>query len=550
MPSRRTGAAALLCVYAGAQAQAQAPGPQVLTYFSAIDESDQPYALYLPKDFDPSRKYPLVISLHGADSNHRLNLKRVFGKGNLRGESDAEASRYFPRFRDVGFIVASPFARGTLGYQGLPEQDVYDVMADVKRRLPIDEDRVYLTGLSMGGGGTLWLGLTRPDLWAAIAPVCPLVPDGTVELAGNALHLPVRLFHGEQDPVVPVAGTRLWQKRLLDLGVNAEYVEYPGVRHNAWDYAYKDAQIFDWFARFRRDPHPDRVRFTSAAYKYGLAYWVEFDALTPGTLARIDVHFAAKNRIEAATKNLDGFTLRLAGHPQFVPGQPVSVTIDGGKALAVRGATLSFERTPAGWRAGHAKAEGKRAGAEGPIREAVAGRHIYVYGTADSPPPEELKRRREVAERAAAWSWSRARLLLGLPVKADRDLTAQDRDSANLVLFGTRETNRAIARFAAGLPVALNAGAADYGLVYIFPEGKRYVLVNSGLSWWTGAEDAERGGFDRYAPHLRPLATFGDFVLFKGSLTHVVVEGRFDRNWRLPPASAQAMAATGAVAVR
>src|SRR6185295_20385165 len=119
---------------------------------------EQPYALYLPKSFDPSRRYPLVISLPAAYSNHRLNLRRLFGQGNRLRESDAEASRYFPPFRDVNYIVACPFARGTIGFQGLGETEVYHVMADVKRRFPVDDDRVYLTGNSMGGGGALWLG--------------------------------------------------------------------------------------------------------------------------------------------------------------------------------------------------------------------------------------------------------------------------------------------------------------------------------------------------------------------------------------------------------
>jgi hypothetical protein len=437
-----------------------------------------------------------------------------------------------------------------MAYQGLPEVEVYDVIADVKRRFNVDEDRVFLTGLSMGGGGALWLGLTRPDLWAAIAPVCPQVREGTVELAANALNVPLRLFQGERDPVVPVAGTRQWHKRLLELGVSAEYVEYPAVRHNAWDFAYKDGSIFDWFAKFKRDRFPSRVHFVSQAYKYGAAYWVAFDAFAPGTSAEIDVRFTAKNRVEATTKNLDGFTLRLAGHPQFVAGQAVSVTLDGAVVKVRTAPVLSFERTASGWRAGSAKAEGKRAGAEGPIREAVAGRHIYVYGTADSPSAEELRRRREVAERAAAWSWPRTRLMLALPVKADRDVREEDLESASLVAFGTRETNRVIARVAAQLPLELNAGAADYGLAFVVPAGKRYVLVNSGLPWWTGMEDSGRGGYDRHAVPLRALMGFGDFILFKGSLSHVVSEGRFDRNWKLPAAAAATMTATGAVAIR
>ena len=201
---------ALAC--ATAFAQTYTSGPQVVTFFSDVDDSGQPYALYLPPSFDASKQYPLVISLHGAGSNHRLNLRRVFGQGNRPGETDGEASRYFPKLRDVDYIVASPFARGTMGYQGIAEKDVYDVMADVKRRFPIDESRVYLTGLSMGGGGALWLGLTRPGLWAAIAPVCPAAPAGTEDLAPNALDLAVHIFHGERDPVVPVDVSREWQK--------------------------------------------------------------------------------------------------------------------------------------------------------------------------------------------------------------------------------------------------------------------------------------------------------------------------------------------------
>ena len=83
--------AVILAAMGTAVAQIYPHGPQVLTFLSDIDDSDQPYALYLPKKLAPGKKYPLVISLHGAWSNHRLNLRRVFGKGNLPGETDAEA---------------------------------------------------------------------------------------------------------------------------------------------------------------------------------------------------------------------------------------------------------------------------------------------------------------------------------------------------------------------------------------------------------------------------------------------------------------------------
>src|ERR1700760_4170933 len=128
LPIRLQIAATLLLLLAapGARSQKLSPGPQVLTFLSDVDDTDQPYGLYLPKNFNPAKKYPLVVMLHGAASNHRLALRRVFGFSNLNGETDVEATRYFPEWKDVDYIVVSTLARGTMGYQGIAEKDVYD----------------------------------------------------------------------------------------------------------------------------------------------------------------------------------------------------------------------------------------------------------------------------------------------------------------------------------------------------------------------------------------------------------------------------------------
>lgn len=186
------------------------------------------------------------------------------------------------------------------------------MLADVTRRFPVDENRTYLTGYSMGGG-TLWAGLTRPDIWAAIAPICPAPPFGTVERAPNALNVPVLLFQGDADPLVVPEVSRQWVKRLQGAGAVVEYTEYPGVGHNAWENAYADNDIFKMFARHRRNPFPDRVRFVTDVYRHSQAYWVTFGQLTPGTFASIDAQFAAPNRLEITTGDLDAFTLNLTG---------------------------------------------------------------------------------------------------------------------------------------------------------------------------------------------------------------------------------------------
>ncbi len=541
-----------LAVHGVAGGQAIESGPQVLTYYSDVDDTEQPYALYLPANFDGSRRYPLVVSLHGAGSNHRLNLRRVFGRNNAEGENDVEASRYFPEWDDVEYIVAAPYARGTMGYQGVAEQDVLDVLADVKRRFPIDENRVYLTGLSMGGGGTLWIGLTRPDIWAAIAPVCPAPPRGMEALIPNALNLPIRIFQGAVDPVVRPESVRTWVERFAVVGTPVEYTEYPGVDHFSWVPAYEGGQIFEWFGRFERNPHPERVRFASDRYAYDTAYWVRLDALTPGTLAGIDARVTAPNRVDVTTSALDGFTLHVAGHPQLDARRPLLVTIDG-TALEVRAPdSASFRRERGGWVAGRSAARGKRAGAEGPMSEAIASRHIYVYGTAGEPTRDELAARRAQALRAAEWSVDRGpfwgRVMVFPRVVADADVRPSDLESSHLVLFGTKETNSVIARFDHRLPIRLDGDSERYGLVYVYPVDGRYVLINSGLPWWHAGAGAAGSPFTGEIVAFQ-LMGLGDYLLFEDSADRVIAQGRFDNDWRLPAAAAEAMRATGVVMV-
>lgn len=517
---------------------AQATGPQVVSFFSNADDTEQPYGLYVPKNFDPAKRYPLVVMLHGAGSNHRLALRRVFGKSNSAGENDVEATRYFPQWADVDFIVATPYARGTAGYQGIPEKDVYDVLADVQRRFSIDTNRIYLTGLSMGGGGSLWLALSRPDIWAAVAPVCPAPPRGTEVLAPNALNYPMWFFQGSADPVVRPEGVREWVSNLKTLGTRVAYTEYPGVQHDSWVNAYRDGAVFKWFDTIRRNPWPDRVRFVSSQHKYNKAYWVTLDALTPGTPARIDAVFTGNNAIEIKTDSLDGFTLRLSGHPRYRAGQPLQLTIDGKKIKISKTGTISLSRARNQWNEGVLETSPmtKRKGMEGPIFDAFGARHIYVYGTRDNPSLEERTARMNIAVQAANWSVYRGeflgRMLFFPRVVSDREIRPSD-SSAHLVLFGTKETNSIIQQHADILPLHLDSSARDHGLLYIFPANERYLAISSGLPWWTGMGT----GFS-FGPSAQSLLSdFKDYVLFKGSVKNRVAEGYFNAQWKLPAAA-------------
>jgi hypothetical protein len=180
-------------------------------------------------------------------------------------------------------------------------------------------------------------GADTPDVWA-VAPVCADVFPGTSDLAPNALNLPVRLFHGDLDPLVSVESSRQWQRRLLTLDSPVEYIEFPGIRHNAWDFAYKNGNIFEWFAKYRRNANPDRVRLVTRDLHYRAAYWVRIDSIAPGVLGSVDA-VRTSGGVRVQTQDVDAFTLSTTAK---------TVTIDGAAVRLRPAAALSFTKTPKG----------------------------------------------------------------------------------------------------------------------------------------------------------------------------------------------------------
>ena len=244
-------------------------------YRSAVDDTLQPYALYVPRSYDPTKAYPLLVTLHGATSNHLLNRRRVFGLGNRPGESDYEAIR-----NDVELSRARLHRRGSLRPRrgGGLQRDrrratCCGSWTTCSRAYNVDPDRVHLTGLSMGGGGTWQIGLRHPDRFASISPVCavaslnmfpwaaarrPLDKElgeltSAMAVAENASNQQVFIFHGDEDPAVPVEQSRKMVEiysGLGWLGKSVHYFELPGVHHFAWDFSYRE--------RIALRPHPRR----------------------------------------------------------------------------------------------------------------------------------------------------------------------------------------------------------------------------------------------------------------------------------------------------
>ncbi len=407
----------------------------------------------------------------------------------------------------------------------------------------------------MGGGGTLWIGLTRPDLWAAIAPVCPAPPAGTDILAGNALNFPVHLFVGDRDRLMTNADN--WESMFEANNVDVEYTIYPGISHNSWEYAYKDGFIFEWFSQFEKNPYPSQVKFTTRAFKYSKAYWVKLDNLTPGVETSINAKFTDENSIEVTTSNLLAFTLYLKDHPQFNPESKVTVTIDG-KSISVESPdAVSFSKENGTWinKKFTPGLFSKQPGAEGPVVEAVNSNHIYIYGTLGEPTQVESQARQAVANYAADWAFYRpfgGRVMIFPRVLADNGVRQSDIETSNLVLFGTAETNSIIKRYADRLPMQLKEGTDEYGLLYIYPMNGHYVLINSGLPWWTppASEENQTGGFSLSSSKVDALNVYKDFILFKNTPDNIISEGYFNENWEIPEAELSKLKASGVVDVK
>jgi len=415
----------------------------------------------------------------------------------------------------------------------------------------------------MGGGGTLYLGLIHPDVFAAIAPVCPAPPEEVYELTGNALNLPVTIYQGGADPVVSPEGVREIADELLKSGVSVEYHEFPGVRHDVWVPAYKDENIFSWFDGQVRNPFPERVTYSTRWYKYNAAYWMLIDKMTPGTLATVDARFTNTNSLEIKTINTDAFTLKLKGHPSFRSSDPLTVKINGAPVQSAPKLNHSFVLKEGKWVAEkyEAPVTSKKPGLEGPMYEALTSRNLFVYGTQESAGTEEIIQRRAMARKAADFSVSFGSYdqpsLINPRVIADHEVTPDDYLSSNLILFGTKETNGVIAKLADKFPISLNKESAGSGLVFCYPVNGKMVVVVSGIPFWTSkpAQGAIPAGKKprtniRFATGegMKALAGMKDFFLFREG--QVLAEGYFDNDWKLPDEVIQQLKASGAVTVK
>ncbi|MFC2083592.1 prolyl oligopeptidase family serine peptidase [Bacteroidota bacterium] len=208
--------------------------------FGIQDTNRYDYLLYLPKSYseDSLKNWPLIIFLHGASlRGNDLEKIKKFGIPNL-----IEQGKKFP------FLIISPQLPTKKRWSTDNWLDTLFVEVTVKYR--IDPDRIYLTGLSLGGEGTWHIAEKYSDKFAAIAPICgrtSYIPDIREEV-NKIKHLPIWVFHGAKDRVIPIEESETMVKLLRKYNSNVKFTVYQDLGHGeTHKKAYNDEELYIWF---------------------------------------------------------------------------------------------------------------------------------------------------------------------------------------------------------------------------------------------------------------------------------------------------------------
>ena len=186
-------------------------------YLSGVDQTLQPYRLFIPEAYSSSKPNALVVALHGMGGDEN-SMFDAYGAGALKREAER-----------LGLMVVCPKGRDTASmYRGSAEQDVMDVLAEVRRDYKIDPTRIFLMGHSMGGYGTWSVAMSYPDVFAALGPISG---GGNPVGMSKIKSIPEYVVHGDNDPTVPVTMSRMMVEAGKVAGASITYVEVPGGNH-------------------------------------------------------------------------------------------------------------------------------------------------------------------------------------------------------------------------------------------------------------------------------------------------------------------------------
>ena len=489
---------------AAGKADLERPGGFVrLAYRDEVDGSPQFCRAYLPAEYDPARKWPLVVDLHRSDTIDPpyLEWEDVFQRHNAWADEN-------------GVIVLVPHGRFKSWYKGIGMKDVLRCIRMAKERFAVDEDRVYLTGRSMGGGGVWEIGTRSPQLFAAIAPVYggwddrilkdayqleKLTPRqrffaecySSFARAESLLTTPVFLNHGINDTYVNVSHSRLAVRMLQRWGYDVRYWEHVGKGHEVFsdDQLGHEQALIEWLLTHTRVNNPRQVRIRADDLKSASVHWVRVEQREdPLAFLYVDAEVVAPNFIRVNTENVLALTLS-PGAELVDPALPLKVDWNGrGLAdLRLTEGKVTLEApgyTPA--------ALTKRPELEGPIRDVFSTPFAIVVGTVS----DDQTRRANCERRAAdlVSQWEKEQHCKPRQFK-DTELTDTDLRRYSLVLIGGPSDNLVTRKLIDKLPLRLEGNRIELAgkafdapdslirLVYPHPLNKdRYLLVEAATS--------------------------------------------------------------------
>jgi hypothetical protein len=460
-------------------------------------------------------------------------------------------------------VAVLPYARGNTDFQAIGETDVLDVVRKTEERFGTDPEKVYLMGISMGGGGVWSIGCHYPDGWAALMPIAGRTDyylwkgidkdtypgfkklfvdaDFAASFPENISNVPVFVSHGDADWLVKPEQSKLMVAGLKDLGADVTLVTFPGAGHNdLWSLAIGDPRLAKWLAHRKRTRFPRWIGYKTYTPEYHAAWWVSIDRIAEfGFPARVEAAVGDGRKVTLKTTNVASLSLDTARLVKELGGD-VTVEVDGNAVKPV-----PSDRP--GWQTVELAAPedarfAKNARVAGPFRELFDGPFMIVVGTGGLP---EDGRRAAMNAAACAEDWYE--FAQGRPrMKLDTEVTPEDVERYNLFLFGTTRSNRVLGRIGADLPVRPDADfikvgdeklpSEGLGLLAIYPNPlnpERYVAVESGVQWGGALEGAKR-----WLTHNHRWDWIGDFVVYTNEIeddgtNKYVVAGYFDENWRL-----------------
>lgn len=532
------------------------------TFISGIDGSVQYYAVRPATPLSEDFPSGIVLTAHGA------GVEAI-------GQVDAYASKPWTH-------LVAPTNRRPYGFdwEDWGRLDALEVLEKAKAHLVHDPTRIYLTGHSMGGHGTWILGVTYPDLFAAIGPSAGWIsfftyaggselqptsdvervlkgatlPSDTVSLIRNLEPLGVYILHGENDESVPVSQARRMSGYLKEFHKSFEYHEQPGAGH-WWDTNDEPGAacvdwppMFDMFAR-RKLPAIDEqrnVRFVTASPgispKNGP---VEIMSLIKdGELGEIEVSFEPhKALITIKTKNVRSFAINAQVFSQH-PYRTASASIDGQQISSIIPTTSGhyiFSRRNDEWsNLAEVPRSEKRPAAYGPFKVAFDKRFIYVIGTKGTPQENALmlaKARYDAETFCYRGNGS-------FDIVTDDQLQPSDMVGRNVILIGNETVNSAWADLMRNEEISIarsklkfgefSSSADDLATLFVRPHPRSATNLVAGIGFTgiKGLKTIER------SPYFVSGASYPDWLILSSKCllngnSEIIGAGFFGYDWRI-----------------